>query len=372
MVRVLVVWALSCCAPVWCAQAVTLGEAEQHAVLEAVHRSVPDAGQHGGHETVTGLRHDDGRITATVEFKPTTIGRRSRWKMVFCRRADEPEMWTCGGKCGKFYYAESISIPGQAEPVDVSTGMDAAFVDAALAFARVRALEGQEGLAPRMLSRIASVNRTPIGTHAEVVTEDDAGKTAIIYLTVAPRLSDAELEPELALIQPGARFHFQLAYHEVPRGADGKSLLESHAASLPSDAYLLPRSETGYYALRKLRGREPGQAVGAFVEHYRLAPDGSVLERAVSEVAEDYDNQSMMQLHLGETSLEWSGDRWLYAPHYAGNLVIAYTQDTPKGGFSLDDPSLAWYYIFNGWDRFLALGGGEYDLRLSAVQFIAD
>jgi hypothetical protein len=141
MAKVLVALALSCCTPVWCARAVTLGETEQLAVLEAVHHSVPDARQHGGHETVTGLRHDDGRITATVEFKPTTIGRRSRWKMVFCRRADEPEMWTCGGKCGKFYYAESISIPGQAEPLGVSAETDAAFVDAALAFARVRVVK---------------------------------------------------------------------------------------------------------------------------------------------------------------------------------------------------------------------------------------
>jgi hypothetical protein len=26
------------------------------------------------------------------------------------------------------------------------------------------------------------------------------------------------LEPELAIVQPGARFHFQPAYHEVPLG----------------------------------------------------------------------------------------------------------------------------------------------------------
>jgi len=153
-----------------------------------------------------------------------------------------------------------------------------------------------------------------------------------------------------------ARFAHELDPDELPKDKSGQATVMDHAIKIEPGKFLLVRQDRRLIALRVLRRTKhktaSGKTVAGAVIEYFVSADGDLTRGARHEakVAEDYEDQRFLYIHIPKLRLEWSsggpaGD-WIYAPdHPHREMTVARTGWSSRDRINPADGALTWFRL---------------------------
>jgi len=206
---------------------------------------------------------------------------------------------------------------------------------------------------PVEISDYSRDNRVELPFGAEVFSAVYGGSTC--YLRVPEDLlPDAKRAAAVESLPPppAARFSSEMYPSKLPKYDEDQPAVVDHAIHAELGKFLLVRHGRRLVALRVLKHLQhttaSGKGVtGAMVEYY-LSTSGNFADRQRSEVevAEDYEDQKFLYVHIPGLVMEWSSNDWFYAPGGKGErITVARTDWDTVDDVDFADSDLIWFYL---------------------------
>jgi hypothetical protein len=206
---------------------------------------------------------------------------------------------------------------------------------------------------PVEISDYSQDNRIELRPGTEVFSAVYGGSACYVRVP-KDRLPDAKRAAavDYFLPLPAARFSSEIEPSNLPKYDEEHPAVVDHAIRAELGKFLLVHHGGRLVALRVLKHirhtTASGKTVpGAIVEYY-LSTTGDFAKRKRSEVkvANDYDDQKFLNVHIPDLVLAWSVSDWFYAPDRIGETIrVAKSDWDAVDDIDFANSNLTWYRL---------------------------